>query len=204
MIPTPHVHAVLLAAGSSTRFGSADKLLADVGGEPLVIRAARKLLDASVNAVVAVVAGSPEGELVAARLSELPLRIAVNPAASRGMGTSVSCGAAAVTDMHAGIMIVPGDMPSLDTQLLETLLHLYRDAHGSKIVHPVTLSGEQRNPVIWPPDLRPGLMALDGASGGKHLIASHASRVITHAVSPRAFDDIDTQDDLLRFRSENS
>jgi len=39
------IQALLLAAGAARRFGS-DKLTADLGGEPLVVRAARNLLAA--------------------------------------------------------------------------------------------------------------------------------------------------------------
>ena len=54
----------------------------------------------------------------------------------------------------AGIMIVPADMPSLDRALIAGLVAAFRANNGEKIVLPVTASGGQRNPVIWPVRLR--------------------------------------------------
>lgn len=199
------VHAVLLAAGLSTRFGSADKLLADVNGKPLVRRAAERLLDVTaLDGVTAVVAGNAQGDLVAAALRGLPLRIAVNSDAERGMGSSISCGVAAIADAHAGIMVVPGDMPALDAETLSQLISLYRNSNGRHVVYPITPAGDQRNPVLWPADLRRELLTLSGPQGGKQLLAEHRARTVTYTASPRVFEDIDTQDDLLRFRLENS
>lgn len=201
---TQSISAVLLAAGASSRFGAADKLLAHIGGTPLVTRVAEQICQVEFAEVVAVVAPPPAGDEVAAALRQLPVRIVVNLDASRGMGTSISCGVAEVRDLTAGIMIIPGDMPGITTSLLRSLVALYQSTNGTCIVQPVTTSGEQRNPVIWPPDLRSDLSSLDGAAGGKHLLAEHRSRIATYAASSRVFEDIDTQDDLQRFRSENS
>ena len=43
MIAAEHVAAVLLAAGESRRFGAANKLLADLRGQPLVLHIAARL-----------------------------------------------------------------------------------------------------------------------------------------------------------------
>ena len=50
--------AVIVAAGSSTRFGAADKLFADLGGRPLIAWSIRALLTASeVGGILIVSAG---------------------------------------------------------------------------------------------------------------------------------------------------
>ncbi len=68
--------AVLLAAGASRRMGT-HKLLLDFGGEPLVRRAARALLDAGVQDALVVLGRDPDG--VRAALAGLPLRFVQNP-----------------------------------------------------------------------------------------------------------------------------
>lgn len=195
------VCAVLLAAGASTRFGAADKLIADIAGRPLVARCADRIIAAEVADVIAVTAPGEPGQVVAAALQGLPVRIVVNAETDRGMGTSIARGTTAVVDANAGIMIVPGDMPSLDVALLNALIAAFRTHDGNKIVHPVTQSGEQRNPVIWPAWLRAELAALESTQGGKSLLAAHHADVVTISTSSdQAFDDVDTTADLDRFR----
>ncbi|MDO9381373.1 MAG: nucleotidyltransferase family protein [Hyphomicrobiaceae bacterium] len=195
----PPICAVLLAAGASTRFGAENKLLANVGGSPLVARAALRLMTPEIAQAIAVIAPGAEGEGVAAAIRHLKLMTVINPDAGRGMGTSIACGAAAVRDPTAGIMIVPADMPSLDAELLSRLIAAFRAAGGEKIAYPVTSAGQQRNPVIWPARLRVELTSLDGPTGGKPLLAAHRDCVVTiTAENDRPFDDIDTQEDLSR------
>lgn len=198
--PVP-VYAVLLAAGASTRFGTDNKLLADLGGQPLITLAVARLLAADVAGVIAVVAPGPDGAAVTAALRHLPINVVVNADAALGMGTSIARGTTAVPD-GAGIMIVPADMPSLDHRLIDELITAFRRSHGQKIVHPVAQSGHQRNPVIWPAWTRAELMSLDPQTGGKPLLAAHLDDIVTvSAENERAFDDIDTQEDLARARS---
>lgn len=196
------VHAVLLAAGSSTRFGSENKLLSDVDGEPLVARVATRLARSGVGAIIAVVAAGADGSAVAQALQHHRVRIVLNPHAERGMGTSIACGVAAVQHPHAGIMVLPGDMPMVDATLLNHLIAAYREANGEMIVHPLAADGTQRNPVIWPPWARLELSRLSEGNGGKKLLAHHVARTRTlPSHDDDVFEDIDTKQDLARFRA---
>lgn len=103
--------AVVPAAGAGRRFGG-QKLLADVGGEPMIARTVRSLLDAGVAMVAVVVA--PDSELPAggsapAALDDPRVRIVVNPDPSRGMLSSIQAG----LDLVDGepVLVLPGDMP---------------------------------------------------------------------------------------------
>lgn len=202
MTDTVPIHAVVLAAGASTRFGAGNKLLADVNGEPLVAIVAGRIVSAGLESVIAVVAPGLDGDAVANALRHTPVKVVVNTKAADGMGTSIACGTAAVTDTSAAIMIVPGDMPSLNPALLDQLIAAFRDIGGRKIVYPVTGSGKQRNPVIWPAWLRPELLNLHGTTGGKPLLAAHYDHIVPITIdTDQPFHDIDTQEDLARVRS---
>lgn len=67
------VGGVLLAAGRSTRFGDANKLLETVDGEPMVRRAALTLLDADLSRVIVVV--GHEADRVRAALDGLDVDV---------------------------------------------------------------------------------------------------------------------------------
>jgi molybdenum cofactor cytidylyltransferase len=70
------VAAVLLAAGLSSRMGGRNKLLIEIGGEPLVRRSARTYLAAGAD--VHVVLGHEAGAVRVA-LAGLPLTFVENP-----------------------------------------------------------------------------------------------------------------------------
>src|SRR4029077_13522341 len=89
-----HVAAIVLAAGRSTRMGGPNKLLAEIGGKPLVRIAAEQALASRARPVV-VVTGHQRAEVEAA-LKGLPVTFAHNPDFAEGLSTSVKTGLAAV------------------------------------------------------------------------------------------------------------
>src|SRR5438105_15789882 len=81
------VVAIILAAGRSTRMGAANKLVADIGGEPMVRRVAEAAL-ASAAATVLVVTGHQEAEVRAA-LAGLGVSFVHNPDYAVGLSSSL-------------------------------------------------------------------------------------------------------------------
>lgn len=201
------VTAVLLAAGASTRFGPGNKLLAEVGGEALVVRVARALLRSMVGAVVVVT--PPDLRPIAAALdASLPdaahrLSLVANPDPSRGIASSIVTGIRAVDAAAAGAMIVPGDMPNLDGAHCDRLLAAFAAAGGDSVIYAETAAGQQRNPVVWPRRLFGALAALQGDTGGKPLIAAERAlrpdRVVAVTFDDAGiFRDVDRPEDLAR------
>lgn len=194
------VAAVLLAAGASRRFGAADKLLADIGGEMLAVGVARRLRQAGIAPVVAVVRRADDA--VAAALAPWVHHLAVNPAADDGMGGSIATGIAVLGSDTTGAMIVPADMPGLTADLITRLVTAFAAHGGDRIVHPVLADGAQRNPVLWPRRFFPELAALAGPRGGKALLARHAREAVGVPVAhPVEVADVDTPDDLAAWRA---
>src|ERR1700693_3815128 len=95
MDDTAPIAAILLAAGSSSRFG-ADKQSALVAGEPLLLRSARLLLEAGfVEPIVVLGERAPEHR---ALLAGLPVRMIENPDPAAGMASSLCHGLNAALD----------------------------------------------------------------------------------------------------------
>ena len=104
---TPIAVAVVPAAGSSTRFGTM-KLLADVGGAPLLERTLTSLLDAGVARVVVVTRAGDAFEAVPS-MADPRVTAVVNPDPARGMFSSIQAGlAVAGGDV---VLVLPADMP---------------------------------------------------------------------------------------------
>lgn len=204
------IASILLAAGASQRFGPANKLVARVGGEPIIARVARVLDGSRVDQVIVVT--PPEdhpdtrqiAEALAARdrqSSKVAFRLVANPDRTRGMGSSIAAGVRALGAEYSGVLIVPGDMPALTPAVVDRLIAAFSAAHGDAIVHAATRDGRQRNPVIWPRRLFPALAVLDGEAGGKPLIAAERAAQAGSVIAvpfddDRLFCDIDTVADL--------
>lgn len=187
--------AIVLAAGQSERFGGQNKLCAPLGDTPLVRRVTATVLDAGIGEVV-VVTGNDSAQVEQA-LEGLAVRFVYNSDWKSGMGTSIAAGITALDDRIDGAFIIPGDMPFLDPALFRTLASVFEQNEFQSIVFPTTVSGEQRNPVLWPRRYFSDLAALSGMEGAKSLLRSVANRTVAIPFGEdMLFTDVDSQDDL--------
>lgn len=191
------VVGVLLAGGTSSRFGDANKLLADFRGVPLVGHAARTLLDAGLSEVVAVL--GHEAEAVDAALSDLGVRTVRNPAYEEGLSTSVARGVEAARDVGAdAALFLPGDMPAVDPATVGLLVDAYRAGLGTALA--AAHEGRRGNPVLFDAAHFDELLAVDGDTGGRSVLLGSDDGALVEADDPGVTDDIDTTSDLRRRR----
>ena len=190
-----NIGAVVLAAGLSKRFGADSKLMADLGGEPLVRYAVRAVAESGL--ADAVVVTGREAEACKEALQGLPVRFIHNGQWEDGMGSSIARGVAALDGDLAGAFIVPSDMPFLTPDLLQSLIAAFRESGERLATFPTSPSGEQRAPVLWPRHLLPGLRSLSGSEGGKALLKGLGplTRGVT-ITDASVLVDIDTAEDL--------
>lgn len=174
---------LMLAAGRSRRFGAADKLMAPLGGRPLIAHA------------VAAQAGLP-GDLVAERvavvgpccpaaglLTAAGFRLVVNERPDEGQGRSLALGAAAWSSDR--LLILLADMPLVTPDLLIRLAGCRARAAASDGRRPSP-------PALFPRADRPALLAADGDRGARDLLAGAA----TVPARPGELRDVDTPEAL--------
>jgi len=184
------VAAVVLAAGRSTRMGGPNKMLAELGGKPLVRMVAEQALASTASPVI-VVTGH-QAEDVEAALSGLNVTFVRNPDFASGLASSVKTGIGAVPTDAAGALVCLGDMPLIDAHLIDKLIGAFSPERGSLIVVP-TCDGRRGNPVLWSRRFFGELMGLSGDIGGRHLVDHHSEAVVEVPVDgDGAFLDIDT------------
>ncbi len=194
------VAAIVLAAGRSTRMGGPNKLVAEIGGKPLIRIAAEQALASHASPVI-VVTGH-ERERTEAALAGLDVRLVHNPDYALGLGTSVRTGIAAVPAESDGAIVCLGDMPQVDAALIDTLIAGFDPEKAGLIVVPTT-DGARGNPVLWARRFFPELMALEGDVGARNLIGRYAEAVAEIPVEGRAaFTDVDTPDALRAAKAE--
>jgi len=185
------LHVILLAAGSSSRFGS-PKQLADVDGRPMLARAVDTVIDLAGRDAVTVVLGAN-----AARLEPLVRQasatVALNPDYAQGIGSSIRTGLAQVPAGVHGVLIVLADQVAVTAEDLRGLVARWKQ-QPDRIV--ASRYGETTGaPAIFPSDLFPELAALQGDRGARSLLSRHPGRVVA-VPTPSAALDVDTPDDL--------
>ncbi|RAI29681.1 nucleotidyltransferase family protein, partial [Rhodoplanes serenus] len=196
--PARRLAAVVLAAGRSTRMGGPNKLLAEIGGRPLVRIAVEAALASRARPVV-VVTGH-QHEAVAAALAGLPVSLVHNPDHAEGLSTSVRTGIAAVPDDAEGAVVCLGDMPQVGSGLIDRLIAAFDPEKGALIVIP-TIAGQRGNPVVWSRRFFPELGRLTGDVGARNLIAAYQEAVAEVAADPAAATDVDTPEALATVKA---
>lgn len=187
------IAAIVLAAGRSCRMPS-NKLLAPIGGKP-VIRQTVEAACASRAKAVIVVTGH-QAAAVREALAGLPVTIVENVCFAEGLSTSLICGVKALPPGCEGFAVLLGDMPFVPPSVIDRMIGAFVFRPG--IVVPVH-GGRRGNPVLWPATLTGEFLSLTGDRGAKQLMALHGDLVYELEVNSGAiFTDLDTPEDFAR------
>jgi molybdenum cofactor cytidylyltransferase len=196
------IAAIVLAAGASSRFGD-HKLLAPVGGKPLVRRSVEAMLRSQIDTVLVVL--GRDAEAVRECLVDLPVGFVVNTDYRDGMSTSLIAGVGALGPDAQAVLIALGDQPLPSPAIVDRLLETYH-ATGAPIVTPVYRDG-RGNPVLFAASVFPEILAVRGDEGARAVIARDPSRLASVHFPFAAPPDVDTPEDyqaLLGARGDGS
>jgi CTP:molybdopterin cytidylyltransferase MocA len=137
--------------------GGPNKLLAELGGKPLVRIVTEQALASKAERVM-VVTGH-QADQVEKALRGLKVTFVRNPDFAGGLATSVKSGISAVPDKADGAVICLGDMPLIDAHLIDRLIEAFAPDRGNLIVVPVS-DNRRGNPVLWSRRFFSELMAI--------------------------------------------
>ncbi|MFK0314414.1 nucleotidyltransferase family protein [Pseudomonas sp. NPDC090233] len=186
-----NVVALVLAAGSSVRFGGDKRRATLADGRSLLVHSVERACAVFSDVRVVVRAGERDEDL------GLPAdcRIITSPEAALGMGHSLAAGAASLADSEAqAVAILLGDMPWIEPATLRRLAEV---ASASTIVLP-RQSGQQGHPVIFGCDFWSELTQLSGDEGARSVVKAHRDRcVVLELNDAGVLRDIDTPQDVL-------
>jgi molybdenum cofactor cytidylyltransferase len=187
MIAAQNTALVLLAAGSSERFGMVDKLLEPFLGRPLVLHVTTALAKMPFAERI-VVNGGTELDFAV-----LGYHVVHNERPDLGMMHSARLGIDLLRDSAIeAALFAMADMPRVTASHIYNMLDV---ADGPDAV----ASSNGINPcppVLFGADQFEALRALDGADGARELVRSGKHVV----ASPAELIDIDTPEDLARLR----
>jgi molybdenum cofactor cytidylyltransferase len=185
------LHAIVLAAGVSSRFGSA-KQLVRIGDRPLLSLVAGRAAEVVGHALI-VVLGARAAEL-APLLKHSPGSVVVNRHWREGLASSIRAGMSRLPPSCTGVMLVLADQACVTAEDLRRLASAWRR-------QPLAVAAAQYGatvgaPAIFPRHVFAELSELRGDSGARALLKRHADRLVRVPMPTAAFD-LDTPQDLL-------
>ena len=194
---TGPVVPMVLAAGHSSRMGAANKLLADLGGQPLVTHIIDQLSDAGMPSPFVVI-GSRADEVRAA-IGNRAARFVIAPDYADGLSASLRAGIAALPPDCGAALVCLGDMPRVGTA---SLRRLAAAATSAEMIAVPVWAGKRGNPVLWGRAHFAALCLLQGDVGGKALLSEQAHHVVEVAASDDGvLTDVDTPAALIAIRA---
>ena len=186
----PTLHAIVLAAGASTRFGS-PKQLVRIAGRPLLHAVVTRAVEVAGHAVT-VVLGAHAGEL-SALLRHTPASTVVNRDWQEGIASSIRSGMAQVPGAADGVLLMLADQPAVSGDDLRRLAGAWRRQPDSIVA--AQYSGITGVPAIFPRWAFRDLAELRGDRGAQLLLHRYAERVARLRMQSAALD-IDRPEDL--------
>lgn len=191
------VFAIVLAAGRSTRFDG-NKMLAPVGGRPLVRHAAELAREVCGSRSV-LVAGFHAAEVMTATGNAAGF-VVINERHDEGMGTSIAAGVAAVRNTAGAVLILLADQPLVTVDHLAALISRWSGTDNEIVA--TAFDDTVGPPVLFPRGAFGELVRLEGDDGARRLIRS-PFRVETVRFDNAAVD-VDRPDDLENLTDRHS
>jgi CTP:molybdopterin cytidylyltransferase MocA len=195
MPPDPVI--LILAAGASSRMRGRDKLMEEVGGQPLLTRVTEQAIATGMNVLVTL---PPDRPLRLAAIRDTGAGHVIAPRAHAGMAESLKSGIARIASDRA-VMLLLADLPEITTRDLLAIRTAHR-ATPDAILRGATATGLPGHPVLFPPALLPELAALTGDEGARSVLACHRDLVRLIPLAARhAVTDLDTPEDWAAWRA---
>lgn len=195
----PGVAGIILASGMSERFGASNKLLARVGGLPVIQRTTQAYVGAGLDPIVVVL--GHEAQELEQLLRRLPVRCVHNPEYRLGQSRALVRGLEELPAGAEAAVIGVGDQPFLPADVIRALMARFK-LDRPLLVAP-RYAGQPGNPILFDRRLFPELHAVQGDVGGRPVVKSHNTDIVWLDIDDdRAGRDIDTPADLAAAISE--
>ena len=201
MLPHNQTAGIILAGGSSTRFGRPKQLL-KLKGKYLLDQVLSAALGSELNHIVLVLGHDHQNILQAleTRTTQERLQVVINHRYLEGQSRSLQAGLQKIRQAFPAVMFLLGDQPLLNSNTIDHILDRFR--HSGKDICVPVCKGKRRNPTIFNRVLYDQLMAIEGDIGARDIIRANPERVLYLELDdPLCFFDIDSQKDFEKLQS---
>jgi molybdenum cofactor cytidylyltransferase len=185
------ISAIVLAAGTSSRFGGT-KQLVEVRGKPMVQHAIDAAVAGGADEVVVVLGHDADAVRDVLRPPS-NVRTVMNPAYEEGQATSLAVGLAAVERTSEGAVVLMADQPGIEGRHVRALLDTFA-ADPAPIVRLRFRDGP--GPALLAREIWEAARALTGDAGARQLIAAHPELVLEVFVDEDMPPDVDVPEDI--------
>ena len=191
------IKKILLAAGESKRFGDKNKLLEIINGRPIINHILDTLFEIFDHSELIVIVGH-EHKLIKNLIFNKDIKILENKDYRKGIGTSIALGMNNLNADIDGVMVIPADMPYINSKDLVNLEKKFIEFNCVKVVMPEHNS-RIGNPVVLPRNYFNTLKSLKNDFGARSLIRK--KDIITLKTGFGTIFDIDTKEELAKTKS---
>ena len=188
------IKKIVLAAGESKRFGDKNKLSEMIDDKPIINHVLDSLFEIFDYSELIVIIGH-DHKLIKNLIFNKDIKILENLDYKKGIGTSIALGINYLERDIDGVMIIPADMPYLNSNDLFNLEKRFIELNCEKVVMPEHNS-KIGNPVILPRNYFKILKNLKDDFGARSLIRK--KDIITLKTGFGTIFDIDTRDELTK------
>lgn len=194
------IGAVVLAAGQSRRMGNPKMLLPWRGSRTVIGQVVSTLLEADIDPVVVV--GGANYDRLQSALIGLPVRLAYNHRfAETEMLVSLQIGLQQLDLTTDAILIVLGDQPTLEIDVVRAVVEAYHRTHPHLVIPSYQM--RRGHPWLIARGLWQELMALSIDSSLRDFLNKHADDITYVRVeSPEILKDMDTPEDYQKLLAE--
>lgn len=179
-----------------------NKLLAEINGTPMIHRVVQAALQSKVDEVIVVLGW--QADLVRGSLSDLPCNFVLNKEFESGQSSSVKTGLKAVSKATRAVLVLPGDVASINPRSINMLIDEYNENANSIVV--AGHNGEAGHPILFNKNLFQEIEQINEQTYGlKSVVKQHESEVrFVEVHTTKVLRDIDTPDDLKEARSSET
>lgn len=195
------VLALVLAAGLSTRMGQ-PKLLLDWGGKTVLQTVLLTLHSAGIERIYTVVGANREAIQQSILSLTFPVRTVFNPDYSNGeMTDSIKVGIKSVPRNTAAVLIVLGDQPQMEAEVVRGVLDDYKKT-GARIIVP-SYQLRRGHPWLIEKSLWGELENLSPSYTLRDFLRKHHDEIrYIEVETPTVLQDLDTPQDYQQLKPE--
>jgi molybdenum cofactor cytidylyltransferase len=194
-----NIAIILLAAGSSSRFGHAKQLVTH-NGKSLISHAISEAKEVSENVIIVLGANF---ERIKTEIEDQGAPIIYNKDWEEGMSSSIHCGLLSLLKNNIALdalILMVCDQPFVTSSLLAALIAEYDKT--KKLIIASAYKDTIGTPVLFDSSFIPSLLLLKGQAGAKKIISENMGSVSTVSF-PLGYIDIDTKEDYDSFQKIN-
>ncbi|GMU21961.1 MAG: hypothetical protein AMXMBFR13_20490 [Phycisphaerae bacterium] len=162
--------------------------------KPMIAHIIDQVLTSPVEHVLVVVGADPR---VPAALADRPLTLVANPEPEGDMLSSVRCGLRALPDGCDAVLVVLGDQPTVNPEVIAEMIRTFHETAHS-IVVPVW-QGTRGHPLLFSAAYREEILSDHDAVGLRGLLHAHPDQIHElDAADPAVLSDVDLPEDYER------